>query len=172
MMKRLMTTIALCAVMAVPAAAAPFGIEMGDTYTSKQAEKTENGLRLRRVPKPHSSFSSYYVAPSNVTGGACTVVAFTNDLPRSRYNEIATVFDSISTQLGSRYGKPDAPLVDLGLSEVAAVTWWKDPLPDNIFTMTLKLRTNADGSYYVSLNYSFANWRECGSEDTGDNAAL
>ncbi len=168
------------------ALAGPFGLDMGMALKQidTKAKKIAPGkYQLTKVPKPHSAFGMYVaqVAPKT---GLCFIKALGKEIITNSHGlQLKTAFDNMESKLDKTYG--NGKTTDLLISG----SIWKDPddwtmairkkerylikiwdkdsgatLKNNIKSVALAVGTTSSDRGYISIDYTFLNEEDCGSE--------
>ena len=181
-MKKLVITTALLA--SGIAQAGPFGLDMGTPLTvlRKQLPLKPEGRVYAywspTVPKPHESFDTFMflVTPGQ---GLCLIRAAGKDVRTSVYGtELKTQFETVSSALKSRYGKPSSDFNFLKAGSIwneprdwmtalhnkertLAQFWTGEGLPDDLAAVSLEAVADDTRTGWVVLEYQFKNAIEC-----------
>lgn len=188
-MKRMVLAISM--LVAAPASAGPFGIEMGQSISSVQGKPTGTPNQYEiQVPRPNAEFVSY-TAWATPQSGICRVSAlgktYRND---GEGSEIRLAYETLRRFLTEKYGagrreesiKPDA--------QWNAQQWWvrsieererehrtrwspvTGTLPDDILSMSISVQALDAERPWILLSYNFRNFLECSRTQQLDRTGL
>jgi hypothetical protein len=171
-MSRLGITLAMVLAMTAPAAAGPFGIEMGDGVPAENIESaTGSGLFiLRSVARPHPDFTRYSVRWSEGTG-VCAIGAYSDYYsPDELYTNVSYAFDRVSGQLSNIHGHSFPPPAEVSIGTVQE-RWWYPAQNnrDHIRAIGLSIDRKKSG-YQLYLYYALENAKACDTPEPGADA--
>ncbi len=170
--------------------AEPFGFQMGMPAArlrglgAEQTRENPHFYELRRAPNPHPEFESYLLVVGP-TQGLCKVIAVGRDIPsnvfgdavrarfeqlkgslQSKYGTPTDVFDYV--RVGSLWEEPEDFMMSLVREDRRLVGYWEaesnPTVPPNLVSIWLEAKALTLQEGYLTLNYEFANLRECQAE--------